>query len=240
LRRIYYGGGRLTTQLFAAAQAVFRCEFEQAYAMTETCILGTRLPPADHDLRRPELLSSAGKPMPGVDVKVVDARGGDAPPGEAGEVLIRSPGNMRGYWRRAPNGGEVFRSGWYCTRDIGRFDENGYLYLLDRKDDMIKSGGLNVLPGEVEGVLEEHPLVAEAAVIGVPDPLWGERVTAVVRLRPGAALAPEELVGHCRVRLAHYKCPRAVHFVAEPLPRTGLGKVSRRAVRERYGREREA
>ncbi len=237
LRRIYYGGGRLSPDLFAAARQAFHCEFEQAYAMTETCILGTRLSPADHDLRRPELLGSAGKPMPGVGVKVVGAGGRDAPPGEAGEVLIRSPGNMMGYWRRVPNGGEVFRAGWYCTRDIGRFDAQGYLYLVDRKDDMIKSGGLNVFPAEVEAVLGAHPQVEEVAVIGVPDKVWGESVTAVVRLRPGAALGAEELIAHCRSHLAHYKCPRAIRFAAQPLPRTGLGKVSRRAVREQYGRE---
>ncbi len=235
LRRIYYGAGTLSPQLLARAQTLFACEFEQGYGMTETCILGTRLGPADHALERPERVASAGKPMPGVDVKVVDGDGSEVPPGTLGEILIRSPGNMLGYWRREDQSREAFVGGWYRTRDIGFLDAEGYLHLVDRKDEMVKSGGLNVSPSEVENVLTLHPDIEEAAVIGLPDERWGEQVTAVVRTRDGVDRAADDLLALCRHRLADYKRPRIVIFADEPLPRSGLGKVNRRAVRAKYG-----
>ncbi|MFQ5665575.1 MAG: class I adenylate-forming enzyme family protein [Candidatus Binatia bacterium] len=238
LRRIYYGGGTMSPQLFARAQRLFACEFEQAYAMTETCILGTRLDPADHRLDRPERLASAGKPMPGVGLRIVGPDGSEVPTGTPGEILIRSPGNMLGYWRHREQDRLRPQNGWYGTRDIGRFDGDGYLYLVDRQDDMVKSGGLNVSPAEVEDVLTAHPGVAEAAVIGSPDVRWGERVTAVVRTRTGVALPADTLIAFCRSRLADFKAPRIIVFTDVPLPRTGLGKVSRQAVRKRYASRR--
>jgi acyl-CoA synthetase (AMP-forming)/AMP-acid ligase II len=240
LRRIYYGGGTMSPQLFARAHRVFGCEFQQCYGMTETCISGTRLDPADHDLSRPERIASAGKPMPGVDLKVVDERGAAVPPGTTGEILVRTPGNMLGYWNPQQRDQRAVAGGWYRTRDIGRFDEDGYLHLVDRQDDMVKSGGLNVSPAEVENVLTTHPDVAESAVIGLPDERWGERVTAVVRTRSGATLTERDLTAFCRNQLADYKRPRTIIFTDAPLPRTGLGKVSRRAVRTQYGSRRPA
>ncbi len=233
LRRIYYGAGTLTPQLFARAQRLFNCEFQQCYGMTETCISGTRLDPADHRLDALERLASAGKPMPDVEIRIVDERGAAVAPGTAGEVTIRSPGNMLGYANREAPSREAFRDGWYRTRDIGRCDADGYLYLLDRKDDMVKSGGLNVSPAEVEAVLTTHPDVTEAAVIGLPDARWGERVTAVVRAR-NATLTDRELTRFCRMQLADYKTPRTIIFTEVPLPRTGLGKVKRQVLRTQY------
>jgi long-chain acyl-CoA synthetase len=235
LRRIYYGGGTMSSQLFTRAHKLFGCEFQQCYGMTETCISGTRLDPADHDINRPARIASAGKAMPGVDLKVVDERGAEVPPDTAGEILIRAPGNMLGYWNRQQQDQRAVASGWYRTRDIGRFDHDGYLYLVDRQDDMVKSGGLNVSPAEVENVLTAHPDVAESAVIGLPDERWGERVAAVVRTRNGATLTERDLTAFCRNQLADYKSPRTIIFTDAPLPRTGLGKVSRQAVRTQYG-----
>jgi acyl-CoA synthetase (AMP-forming)/AMP-acid ligase II len=238
LRRIYYGAGTMGPQLFARAEKLFGCEFQQCYGMTETCISGTRLDPADHRLDAVELIASAGKPMPGVAINIVDEHGAAVAPGITGEILIQSPVNMLGYWNREPQNREAFRHGWYRTRDIGRRDGNGYLYLVDRKDDMVKSGGLNVSPAEVEGVLTSHPDVAEAAVIGLTDERWGERVTAIVRQRDGGALTERDLITFCRNQLADYKTPRTIIFTDALLPRTGLGKVSRQALRVQYGVQR--
>ena len=235
LRRIYYGAGAMSPGLFLKARALFDCEFEQGYGMTETCILGTRLGPADHDPSRLERLSSAGKAMPGVEIKVVGEDGGKVGPGVEGEICIRSPGNMAGYWNRPEESAVALRDGWYHTRDMGRVDAEGYLYVVDRKDDMVKSGGLNVFPGEVEAVLLQHPGVEEAAVIGRPDERWGQRVMSVVRRRAGADVTEEDLVEFCRGRLAGYKLPRKVVFTASPLPRNALGKILRRAIRAAFG-----
>jgi acyl-CoA synthetase (AMP-forming)/AMP-acid ligase II len=234
LRRIYYGAGTMTPRLFARAQSLFGCEFQQGYGMTETCILGTRLDPADHTLAAPQRLASAGKPMPGVDIKIVGEDGAAVSAGAAGEICVRSPGNMLGYWRREEESRSALHDGWYRTRDIGHLDQDGYLYLLDRKDDMVKSGGFNVSPAEVEGVLSTHPGVEEVAVIGLPDERWGQRVAAVVRTRPGVAVDELDLLAFCRDQLAGYKRPRTVLFAKAPLPRNALGKVSRQTLRSRY------
>ncbi|MFI5394285.1 MAG: class I adenylate-forming enzyme family protein [Candidatus Binatia bacterium] len=235
LRRIYYGAGTMSAQLFTRARQLFGCEFQQCYGMTETCIAGTRLEPAEHSPDALGRLASAGKPMPEVELKVVDQDGAELPSGSAGEVVIRSPGNMLGYWRRPEQNRDAFRDGWHRTRDIGWLDADGYLYLVDRKDDMVKSGGLNVSPAEVEEILTAHPAVAEAAVIGLPDERWGERVAAIVRTRSGEALTEQELTAFCRAQLADYKTPRTVIFTDMLLPRTGLGKLSRRILRTQYG-----
>lgn len=234
LRRIYYGAGAMSPALFERAERLFRCEFEQGYAMTETCIMGTRLAPEDHHRSLPERLATAGKPMPGVSLKLVDEDGAEVPPGAPGEICIRSAANMLGYWNRPEETRAVLADGWYHTRDIGCFDEAGYLSWLDRKDDMMKSGGFNVSPGEVENVLLAHADVEEAAVIGLPDERWGQRVTAIVRRRAGAAITEEELSAFCRSRLVGFKSPRSILFRDSPLPRNALGKVVRRALRDEY------
>ncbi|MBI4514306.1 MAG: AMP-binding protein [Deltaproteobacteria bacterium] len=234
LRRIYYGAGTMRPQLFTRARQVFGCEFQQGYGMTETCIFGTRLDPADHSLFTPERLASAGVPMPGVEIKIVGDDGAEVAPNTPGEICIRSPGNMLGYWQREEETRQALSDGWYRTRDIGRCDRDGYLHLLDRKDDMLKSGGLNVSPGEVEGVLASHPDVEEAVVFGLPDERWGQRVTAVVRKSAGADVDETELLAFCRGQLAGFKIPRALFFTDTPLPRNALGKVLRQALRAQY------
>ena len=165
-----------------------------------------------------------GLPLPQVELRVVDNLGKPLPPGEVGEIAARGPNVMRGYLNRPKETAEALRDGWYHTGDMGRVDQDGYYFIVDRKTDLILVGGLNVYPREVELALCSHPGVAEAAVIGVPDPVRGEAPKALVILRDGAAVSTQELLQWCRQRLANYKVPRSVTFVSD-LPRTVTGKI---------------
>jgi acyl-CoA synthetase (AMP-forming)/AMP-acid ligase II len=178
-------------------------------------------------------VGTVGRPMLGTDVRVVDEEGRDVPSGTVGEVVSRSACAMRGYWRAADLTSEAMRDGWMYTGDLGWMDDNAYLTLVGRKKEILKSGGATVAPAEVEGVLYEHPAVAEAAVVGRPDETWGEAVHAVVALKPGSTATAEEIIGFCSDRLAGYKKPRSVEFLPS-LPKTGIGKIARRALQERY------
>ncbi len=236
LRLIVYGASPIAAETLRRAMEVFRCDFAQGYGMTETTAQLTLLTPEDHRraLRdRPELLLSAGRPLPATEIRIVDEEGREPPPGEIGEVVARGPQLMRGYWKLPEATEEAFRGGWLHTGDAGRLDAEGYLTLEDRIKDMIVSGGENVYPREVENVLFEHPAVADVAVIGVPDERWGETVKAIVVLRPGASATEEELIEFCRGRLAGYKRPRSVDFV-DALPRNPSGKVLKKVLREKY------
>jgi len=236
LRLIVYGASPIAADVLRRALEVFRCDFAQGYGMTETTAALTFLSPEDHRRAlagRPELLLSAGRPLPGTQVRVVRADGTDAAVGEVGEIAGRGDQLMRGYWNLPEASAEALRDGWMFTGDAGTLDAEGYLYLSDRVKDMIVSGGENVYPREVENVLFAHPAVADVAVIGVPDPKWGEAVKAIVVLRPGAAATPEALLAHCRSQLGGYKCPRSVDFV-DALPRNPSGKVLKKDLREKY------
>ncbi len=189
------------------------------------------LRPADH--ARPELLEAAGRPYPGVGVKIVDADGHALPARTIGEICIRSPANMLGYWRRPEATAATLRDGWVHTGDAGYLDAEGFVFVCDRIKDMICSAGENVYPAEIESVLCAHPAVAEAAVIGVPDDRWGELVKAIVVLRAGAVATPAELLAHARRCLADFKVPRSVDF-ASTLPRTPSGKLQKHVLREPY------
>ena len=240
LRLIIYGASPIAEQTLREAARVFRCDFLQGYGMTETTAVATQLSTADH--RRalagePALLASAGRAILGTELRIADAEGRPVPEGATGEILVRGPQLMRGYWNLPDATREALRDGWMHTGDAGRLDANGYLYLQDRVKDMIVSGGENIYPREIEDVLYQHPAVAEAAVIGVPDEAWGEVVKAFVVRRPGAAASADELVEFCRSRLAGYKRPRSVDFV-EALPRNPSGKVLKRELREPYWRGR--
>jgi fatty-acyl-CoA synthase len=170
-----------------------------------------------------------------VELRVVDESGAPCAPGEIGEVQFRGPNVFAGYWQRPDATAEAFTAdGWFRTGDLGRLDVEGFLSLIDRKKDMVISGGENVYSAEVEDVLFAHPKVAEAAVIGLPDPKWGESVFAVVVARPGTHLTPEELTEHCRTRLAKYKAPKGFAFI-DALPRNAAGKVLKRELRKKYG-----
>jgi fatty-acyl-CoA synthase len=207
-----------------------RLLFQQGFGLTETAPTCTLVPAADAFRKA----GSAGKATLHVEVRVVDEEGRDVPPGEVGEVWTRGPNLFSGYWRRPDATAEALAGGWFHTGDLARRDEEGFLYIVDRKKDMLISGGENVYPAEVEDVLYRHPAVAEAAVIGVPHERWGEVPKAIVVRKSGVTLTAEELIAFCDGKLARYKIPKSVAFV-ETLPRNAAGKVLKRILRERLG-----
>ncbi len=237
LDRVSYGASPMPLPLLTTAMQKLKCNFSQGYGMTEMSPLATVLLPEDHRLDEGFTpVSSAGKPILGVEVRVVDVNDVEVPTGEIGEITVRGPNVMQGYWKRPEISAEALRGGWMHTGDMGRFDEEGYLYILDRKKDMVKPGGENVYSPEVESVVCAHPAILEAAVIGVPDPKWGEAIRAVVSLRPGASVTESELIQFCRARLTHFKCPTSVVFT-DTLPKGGTGKIQKSVLRERFGVE---
>jgi len=234
LRLMVYGASPIAEATLARALEVFDCDFGQGYGMTETATCVTFLLPEDHRRAlagRPDLLLSAGRAVLGTDVRVVDEQDEVLANGELGEIVARGPQLMRGYWNRPDATAEAMRGGWMHTGDAGVLDDEGYLYVRDRVKDMIVSGGENIYPREIEEVLFQHPAVADAAVIGVPNERFGEAVRAIVVLRPGARAAADELIEFCRGRIADYKRPRSVAFMDE-LPRNPSGKVLKRELRE--------
>jgi long-chain acyl-CoA synthetase len=186
-----------------------------------------------HLNRSPQKLISAGKASINMEIKIVDENDNELPPGEIGELCVRGEGVMKGYWNKPEETAWSLRGGWQHTGDICRMDKEGYLYYIDRKKDMIKSGGENVYSKEVEDVLYSHPAVIEAAVIGVPDEKWGEAVKALVVLKEEDKVNPEDLITHCRKHIAGFKCPKSIEF-RDNLPRTSLGKIDKKRLREPY------
>jgi long-chain acyl-CoA synthetase len=233
LRSIAYGAAPITTTVLKASLRTFDCELFGLYGLTESTGSVIVLEPADHD--REHLLRSAGRPYPWVELKIVDPESLEALPARSvGEVWLRGPNVTPGYFNRpADTAAALTPDGWLRTGDGGYLDQDGYLFLTDRIKDMIVSGGENVYPVEVEEALAQHADVVDVAVIGVPDPHWGEAVKALIVPRGGTRPAPEDLIAFARERLAGYKLPRSVDFVAE-LPRTPSGKVLKRELRERY------
>jgi long-chain acyl-CoA synthetase len=239
LRVIAYGASPITNAVLERAMQTFGCDFFQVYGLSETGVL-TQLDPADHDPHgeRAHLLRSAGKPYSYIELSIVDPNTGEPQPAyQIGEVWTRSGQVMKGYWHKPD---ETARSltadGWFRTGDAGYLDTDGYLFLTDRIKDMIVSGGENIYPVEIENVVADHPSVADVAVIGVPDAKWGESVKAMIVLQAGATPDEAGLIDWCRQRLAHYKSPRSIEFVAE-LPRNPSGKILKRQLRERYWAE---
>jgi acyl-CoA synthetase (AMP-forming)/AMP-acid ligase II len=243
LRTISYGAAPISDGLMRHALDVLGCELVQGFGQTEATSCITMLTTADHEKARAgraELLSSVGRPLPGTEVRIVDpATDEEVPAGEAGEITVRGPQVMQGYWNAPEQTAQALRDGWLHTGDAGFVDAEGYVYIRDRIKDMIVTGGSNVYSVEVEVVLADHPDVADVAVIGVPDPRWGERVTAVVVPRAGATLELEDIQEHCRARLGGYKVPRQLEVV-DALPRNATGKVLKNVLREPYwdGQER--
>ena len=238
LRAIVYGASPITTPVLRAALRTFRCPLFGVYGLTETTGGVIQLRPEDHDAdgARQHLLRSAGRPLPWVEMRIVDpVSWRDCAAGDVGEVWLRAPNVMAGYYdRAAETAAALMPGGWLRTGDGGYRDEDGYLFLADRIKDMIVSGGENIYPIEVEEVLSQHPGVGEVAVIGVPDERWGETVKALVVRAPDSTVDADELVAFARGRLAGYKLPRSVEFVAD-LPRSPAGKVLKRDLRARYG-----
>jgi acyl-CoA synthetase (AMP-forming)/AMP-acid ligase II len=208
--------------------------------MTETAGVVTYLSPAEHDPSGTPRMRSCGRPIANAEVKVVNESDNECPTGEVGEIICRSPQNMRGYWNLPNETAKTIRSGWLHTGDAGYFDAEGYLYIFDRIKDMIVSGGENVYPAEVESTLFAHPAVADVGVIGVPDERWGEAVKAIVVREPGTNVSSEELIAFARTRIGGYKVPKSIDFV-EALPRNASGKILKRELRTPYwqGRERQ-
>lgn len=237
LKTYCYGAAPMPLPLLRAAiEAWPDTDFIQVYGLTEVCGVATHLMPEEHrDPEHPERLVSAGKALPGVEVRVVDpATEEDVAVGEHGELWLRTPQLMQGYLGKPEATAEVITDdGWFRTGDLGKVDADGYVYVEDRLKDMIISGGENVYSPEVERVLAEHPAVMEVAIIGVPDDRWGETVKAVVSLHPGAEATEQELVEHCRAHLARYKCPSSVEFL-DALPRNPTGKILKRDLRAPY------
>ena len=240
LKFITYGASPIPLELMKAAMERFGCGFVQMYGMTETSGTIVTLDPEDHVPEGSPRMRSVGKPLPGVELRIVDAEGADVPTGTVGEIATRSSKNMRAYWNLPEaTAATIDADSWLRTGDAGYLDEDGYLFLRDRLKDMIISGGENVYPAEVENAIYGHPKVADVAVIGVPDAKWGEAVKACVVLKPGEDLGEAEIIAHARAHIAGYKCPKSVDFL-EALPRNASGKVLRRELRAPYweGRER--
>lgn len=234
LKYITYGASPIPLDLMRAAIDRFGCGFVQMYGMTETSGTIVTLNPEDHVSEGSPRMRSVGKPLPGVEIRVIDRDGNDLPPREVGEIATRSIKNMTGYWNNpAATAATIDAEGWLRTGDAGYLDEDGYLYIHDRVKDMIISGGENVYPAEVENAIYSHPLVDDVAVIGVPDTKWGEAVKACVVLKPGASLSEADVIAHARQHIAGYKCPKSVDFIPA-LPRNPSGKVLRRELRAPY------
>lgn len=238
LHTVVYAGSPIAPDRLARARAVFGDVFIQFYGLSELPIPIACLSARDHAFDPadgiPPRLASAGRVHPFVEVKLVDELGEEVPPGGIGEITVRGDQMMMGYWNLPDaTAAMIGPDGWAGTGDLGRFDEDGYLYIVDRKKDMVVTGGFNVYPTEIENVVSTLPAVSEVAVVGVPDEMWGESLKAVVVVRDGHAVTAEEIVAVCAEHLAGYKKPRSVEFVAE-LPKTGSGKILRRQLRDRY------
>ncbi|MFI8611054.1 AMP-binding protein [Pseudomonas sp. NPDC077649] len=235
LRLVMYGAAPMAPALVKRAIAVFGPILAQGYGAGETCSLVTVLTEQDHLIEDGDFsrLASCGRCYFETDLRVVNDNFEDVKPGEIGEIVVKGPDIMQGYWQAPELTAEVMRDGYYLTGDLATVDARGYLFIVDRKKEMIISGGFNIYPTEVEQVLYSLPQVFEAAVVGVPDEQWGEAVRAVVVLKPGASLSAEAIIEHCGRSLASFKKPRAVDFVQE-LPKNPNGKVVRRLIREAY------
>jgi len=238
VNRIWYGTAPMPVEWIKEGIRIFGPVFRQNYGQTEAAHPITYLGPEDHvvdgspvQLKR---LSSAGRSALGVEIKIIDSNGNSIKQGEVGEICVRSNKSIKAYWKRPKETSEAIDSdGWVHTRDLGTFDEDGYLYIKDRTSDMIISGGFNIYPRELEDVILSHPAVAEAAVIAVPHELWGEAVKAMVVLHFGAQTSAEDIIQLCKERLGSYKKPQEVEFIKK-IPKNAYGKVDRKALREPF------
>ena len=242
LKTVVYGGAPMYVEDLKEAIRRIGPVFVQLFAQSESPMTGTYLRPAEHILDGPgsERLASCGHARSGTEVAVLDDKGAVLAPGETGEICIRCPAVMKGYWKRPDATAETLRDGWLHTGDVGKMDDQGYVFILDRTKDMLISGGLNVYPREIEEVLLRHAGIAQAAVIGVPDDRWGEAVKAIVVPAPGARLSEAEVIAFAGSQLAGYKKPKSVDFVTD-LPKTTIGKIDKKVLRAPHwtGRDRQ-
>jgi acyl-CoA synthetase (AMP-forming)/AMP-acid ligase II len=234
LKYILYGAAPIPLDLLRQCIKMFGAQFIQAYGMTETTGTISMLPPEDHDPDGNKRMRSAGKPLPGVEIRIVDSDGEALPQGAVGEVITRSSNNMLGYWNLPDaTANTMTDDGWIRTGDAGYLDEDGYLYIHDRMKDMIITGGENVYPAEVESAIFGHPAVQEVAVFGIPDEKWGESVKAAVVAKPGTSVEEADVIAWARDRIAPFKCPRSIDVI-EALPRNASGKILRKDLRAPY------
>jgi acyl-CoA synthetase (AMP-forming)/AMP-acid ligase II len=235
LRWVVYGGAPMYVEDLKQALTRIGRVFVQLYGQGETPMTGTYLRPQEHVMDGPEAerLASCGHARSGIEVSILDDDDAELPRGDVGQICLRGPTVMKGYWERPEANAETLRNGWLHTGDVGYMDEHGYVYILDRTKDMIITGGSNVYPREIEEVLLQHPAVAEVSVIGVPDELWGEAVKAVVVLKPGGSATAEEIIAFAGEHMAGYKKPKTVDFVTD-LPKSSYGKSLKRELRDRY------
>lgn len=239
LRCLYYGGAPMPIKLLEQALDALSCGFIQFYGQTEGFLYAT-LPPEDHVLKGPEekvrRSRAAGRALVNYELRIVDEQGRDVQHGEVGEITIKGPSMSTGYWDRPDETAEMIRNGWLHTGDLARMDEDGYIYVVERKKDMIISGGKNIYCPEVEDILYKHPAILEATVFGVPDDYWGEAVKAAVVLKPGKELKEEELIEFVAEHISSYKKPKSVDFLRE-LPKSPAGKIIKRVLRDEYWAE---
>ena len=234
LKYISYGAAPIPLELLRQCIRMFGAQFTQAYGMTETTGTICVLPPEDHDPEGNERMRSAGKPLPGIELRILGPDGREVPVGDVGEVITRSTNNMIGYWNLPDATAKTMTDdGWIHTGDAGYLDQDGYLFIHDRMKDMIISGGENVYPAEVESAIFGHPAVQEVAVIGVPDPKWGETVKAICVAKPGMEIDADDVIAWARERIAAFKAPRSVDVIAA-LPRNASGKILRKDLRAPY------
>ncbi len=242
LKGIFYGAAPISPAVVEQAIALFGPILVQGYGMSETTSFVSILTASEHlDALKhcPDRLSSCGRPVFDTEVRVVNEEGRDVKTGEMGEIIARGPDIMQGYYKDPELTAETIKNGWIHSSDMAKVDDEGYIYIVDRKKDMIISGGFNVYPSEVENVLYTHPAVFEACVVAVPDEKWGEAIKAVVVLKQGAQVTAEALIEHCGQCLSSFKKPRSVDFVKE-LPKNPNGKIAKRLVKDFYwaGKER--
>ena len=231
LELVLYGASPMSVSRLREGIEKIGPVFAQLYGQTELYPI-SMLSKHDHDTSNPERLLSCGRPVVGVDVSIRDDANEEVPVGEVGELCVRGSSAMISYWKRPDLTEETLAGGWLHTGDVGRQDAEGYLYIVDRKKDMIISGGFNVFPREVEDALTAHPAIAAAAVYGIPDEKWGEQVTAAVVLKPGATADERTLIEHVKQLKGPVQAPKVVHLV-DSLPQTAVGKIDKRALRAR-------
>ncbi|MCK4785612.1 MAG: long-chain-fatty-acid--CoA ligase [Desulfobacteraceae bacterium] len=236
-RLLLYAASPIPVELLKKAMKRFKCQFVQMYGQTETGPLTTVLAPEDHVLEASEAkmarLASAGRPFLNYEVRIVDKDGNDVAVGEVGEIIVRGEAMTVGYWNLPEETARTIKDGWLYTGDMGRFDDQGYVFIVDRRHDMIISGGKNIYPREIEEVLDSHEAILESAVIGVPDEHWVESVKAIVVLKEGMEVSGKEIIAFCKEHLASYKKPKSLEFWKE-LPKSLQGKIVKKAIRERY------
>lgn len=237
LRSIGYGAAPMAEDKIKEAIKAFGPILTQGYGQVEAPMTITMLTKDDHipdgTPEKSKRLLSVGKPYADVEVRVVDDDDKEVPVGEVGEIIVRSDHQMKGYWKNEEETKVALKNGWVHTRDMGYMDELGYIFLVDRKGDMIISGGFNIFPREIEEILNNHPAVLEVAVVGVPDEGWGEAVKAVVALKKGKQVTEEELIDFCKDKLSGFKKPKSIEFLPE-LPKNNIGKIDKKTIKAKY------